>query len=373
METIILTRKELYDLVWSKSITQLAKTYNVSTSFLRKKCVENNVPLPRNGYWSKLKFNKKVVIVELPDPVNYNQIIELNYLGKGKILRVEGNDENRQDEVLRSEELEKLKLNSSLLLVPKQLRNSVPKIKALHKALKDERPSEGWLFNWEERFDIKVSSDGLNRALRILNTLLVLFKELNWQVDTSFETKIVAEGEALPFSFREKRKRTHEIDKYGWSKAKYTPTGVFTITIGKYPSRVFSDGRMPLEQKLGAIVDYIANTARKEKQERLEREERRRKREEEELIKRKAKQRADEEFQNMIILRNRAFLWQEAQNIESYISSLESQPDLSHEQSDYITWAKRKVNWLNPLTDKTDEFLSEEYKIKFLEYLNKRN
>lgn len=371
MESFFLTRKKLYDLVWSKPITQLAKNYNVPESTLRKSCLENDIPLPVNGYWSKLRFNKTVVIEELPVPGNYNQEIELNYQGRNKVLKVADDEVEDHIEVQISEEFEKLKLNSSLLLVPKQLRNSVPKIKALHKALKDERPSEGWLFNWEERFDIKVSPTGLNRALRILNTLLILFKELNWQVDTSFETKIVAEGEALPFSFREKRKRTHEIDKRGWSQAKYTPTGVFTIAIGKYPSRVFSDGRIPLEKRLGAIVDYIANTARKEKQERLEREERRRKREEEELIRRKAKQRADEEFQNIIILRNRAFLWQEAQNIESYISCLESQPDLSHEQSNYITWAKRKVNWLNPLADQSDNILSEEYKVKLLDYLNK--
>ncbi|BAX82425.1 hypothetical protein [Labilibaculum antarcticum] len=36
-------------------------------------------------------------------------------------------------------------------------------------------------------------------------------------------------------------------------------------------------------------------------------------------------------------------------------------------------WSKQKVNWLDPLKDQSDDFLSEEYKVKFFQYLNKGN
>jgi len=66
METIELTRKELYDLVWQESLTALSKKYALTYDGLRKICKNNNIPTPQNGYWSKLKFNKPVVIEKLP-------------------------------------------------------------------------------------------------------------------------------------------------------------------------------------------------------------------------------------------------------------------------------------------------------------------
>ena len=61
-----LTRNELYDLVWSKPLTTLAKEYAYSDNGLRKICIKHNIPLPKSGYWSKIKFNKKVKKEKLP-------------------------------------------------------------------------------------------------------------------------------------------------------------------------------------------------------------------------------------------------------------------------------------------------------------------
>jgi len=61
MEKTALTRKELYDLVWSQPIGKLAKKYKVEPQRLKEICTENKIPLPNRGYWSKVRFNKKVV------------------------------------------------------------------------------------------------------------------------------------------------------------------------------------------------------------------------------------------------------------------------------------------------------------------------
>lgn len=55
-----LTRKELYNLVWSKPLTHIAKEYGFSDNGIRKICIKNNIPLPKAGYWAKIKRNKKV-------------------------------------------------------------------------------------------------------------------------------------------------------------------------------------------------------------------------------------------------------------------------------------------------------------------------
>lgn len=59
MNNKIFIRKQLYDLVWSKPLTQLAKEYAISDTGLRKICKKHNIPLPKLGYWQKIQHGKK--------------------------------------------------------------------------------------------------------------------------------------------------------------------------------------------------------------------------------------------------------------------------------------------------------------------------
>lgn len=55
-----LTRKELYDLVWSKPIMKLAEDFGISDRGLGKICARYRVPVPPRGYWAKVAAGKKV-------------------------------------------------------------------------------------------------------------------------------------------------------------------------------------------------------------------------------------------------------------------------------------------------------------------------
>src|SRR4051812_46133130 len=66
MEKSVLSRQELYDLVWSESILSASMRYKISASALRKICTEMDVPIPKAGHWQKLKFGKSVKIEALP-------------------------------------------------------------------------------------------------------------------------------------------------------------------------------------------------------------------------------------------------------------------------------------------------------------------
>ena len=59
METIELTRKELYDIVWSTTLSKLTEQYAYTNDGIKKICKQFEVPMPDGSYWSKLKFNKK--------------------------------------------------------------------------------------------------------------------------------------------------------------------------------------------------------------------------------------------------------------------------------------------------------------------------
>ena len=59
-------REELYNMVWSKPVTQVAKELNISDIAVRKRCIRLNVPMPERGYWSKRYNSKETEIPVLP-------------------------------------------------------------------------------------------------------------------------------------------------------------------------------------------------------------------------------------------------------------------------------------------------------------------
>jgi hypothetical protein len=67
MGSIAFTRKSFYELVWSKSISVISKNYRISTSDVRKICKHHNIPLPLNGHWQKIKYNKAIILIDLPE------------------------------------------------------------------------------------------------------------------------------------------------------------------------------------------------------------------------------------------------------------------------------------------------------------------
>ena len=57
--TLKLTRKELYDLIWDKPRTEIAKDLQISDVRLGKLCREMNVPAPPRGYWANLAGKRR--------------------------------------------------------------------------------------------------------------------------------------------------------------------------------------------------------------------------------------------------------------------------------------------------------------------------
>ena len=53
------SRVELYELVWVKPMTHLAKELGLSDVGLRKICVKFGISLPPRGHWSRLQFGKQ--------------------------------------------------------------------------------------------------------------------------------------------------------------------------------------------------------------------------------------------------------------------------------------------------------------------------
>jgi AcrR family transcriptional regulator len=65
-QTSTLSRKQLYQRVWSESISVVAKDMGLSNNALAKICNRLLVPYPTRGYWNKVNAGKRVARTPLP-------------------------------------------------------------------------------------------------------------------------------------------------------------------------------------------------------------------------------------------------------------------------------------------------------------------
>ncbi|SHI99440.1 hypothetical protein SAMN02745165_01358 [Malonomonas rubra DSM 5091] len=61
---IILSRKELHQLVWSMPMKDLAPDFGMTDSGLRKKCRKYDIPIPHQGYWLRKNKGKPAKLTE---------------------------------------------------------------------------------------------------------------------------------------------------------------------------------------------------------------------------------------------------------------------------------------------------------------------
>lgn len=69
-----ISREELYRLVWSKPMTQVAEQFEVSGSYMARVCTNLNVPRPPRGYWAKLAVGKAPPQISLPEALPGDQL-----------------------------------------------------------------------------------------------------------------------------------------------------------------------------------------------------------------------------------------------------------------------------------------------------------
>jgi hypothetical protein len=67
MEADVISREELYELVWSVPMVKVAEKFKVSGSYMARVCANLNVPRPERGYWAKLAVGKAPDKPSLPE------------------------------------------------------------------------------------------------------------------------------------------------------------------------------------------------------------------------------------------------------------------------------------------------------------------
>lgn len=361
MKTIAVSREELYDLVWSKTLSKLTEEYAYTNEGIKKICKEFDVPMPENGYWSKLKFDSNIQKTKLNPVFNKEDKIQLT-------IREQGNLENVDQTPLtrRTKEIESNK--KAPLIVPEKLINPdilIQNTKKRHESKNDKG------FNRDSIIDtvsIYVQEENYSRALRIMDTFIKLlrFRGHSFSRDRNNRGPRINVKEVLfYFEIREKNKRIPGTKLYDSST--YVPTGILIIKIGEsYKAMEWSDGATKLEKQLAKIVAKIELEAQKELEWREQCRINQIKREEEQKIRKEYEARKELEFDKTKELFKAAEYHNKAKMIREYIDSIQIQAtnkqNLTSELEEWLKWAKDKVDWFDPLVNKEDNLLTEKDK-----------
>jgi hypothetical protein len=216
-EKITLTRKALYDLVWSKPTKDVAHDLQMSDVALSKWCRKMDVPKPGVGYWQKLEAGKRVHRAKLKDPEAEDALeIWLTRYEPGEVP-----PQTPQREIPAYEAAEALPGNRIVVPeeAPAHLHPLVAKVKRTLKAnLWEHR--YGWLTPSERPcLDVRVSAGTLDRALRIMDALLKALEQRGLEpaiIGEKYSERSVVRigGHAVGFDMFESPCKGEKLDDY---------------------------------------------------------------------------------------------------------------------------------------------------------------
>lgn len=349
------TRKEFYDLVWSKSLTQLSKEYNISDNGLRHVCEKNNIPTPKMGHWQKVQYGKKLQIIPLPKVEEPNNIeIELG---------------DKEEHVLSKQSRISKEIEAQfpdLIEVSSELINPCKLVREAQKDLRTKK-SISWRGHKECMntsfgiLSISVEKSNLQRMLCFVDAFIkLLMKRGHEIINEGHATLIIVDGERYKIRFREKHTREQFIDDRSWSYSELIPNGKLSLKYDDLYDKEWSDKATPLESHLTNIIAFfeIKAVEDKEKRERwrIEKIEDERKR----LLEQKLRAEKEWEETKVQMLLEDSKTWKKAFDLRAFIHDVESKSsNPTEEVKDWLAWAKEKLDKLDPISNGIESLINK--------------
>lgn len=202
-----MNRIELYNLVWAKPVTHVAKQFGLSDVAIHKLCKKHGIPTPPLGYWAKVKYGKKVSQPKLP-PVNQGQsdLIDLRVYEKPisppEVL-----------EAIQAAKHETQQL-SDQIQVPAQRPTSLHALAAAtEKVLRKVKPDdEGFVTaGGPGKVDVKIAPASIDRAILLIHALLNVAMEGGYQLSTEGGVRVVVDEQALAVRIYETKNKVAHI------------------------------------------------------------------------------------------------------------------------------------------------------------------
>ncbi len=352
------TRHELYDLVWSKPMTTLAKEFNLSDNGLRKICMKNDIPLPNMGYWAKAKYGKVITRISLSKHIDDNEkLIEINV--------IDGNIKTLKNRTYFLSQITNNKVLS--LKVAKRLSNPNKLIIEAQSHLKLDKkswnnPASEITFTQKGFLDLVVAPKNLSRALCIYDCVIKNLDILNYKIKLDSKGTYITsmDNHEIGFSFREKYRIVESTDNHGWRNRDLIPSGILSIKLDGFGTSEFKDfEKKSLEEQLPKILATIESRINEIRDFREKQAEKEKEKARIEEIARKIQQRKDDELNKFRHFFNSAQRWKKYIVLKEYYDMVCSEYEKGNEikDNDWILWAKEKLDWYNPLLDNKDSIL----------------
>jgi hypothetical protein len=358
MEYITFTREELYKLVWSESLLALSKRYHISDVGLRKICIRMNIPIPQIGYWQKIQQGKPVEMRKLPAEKTVVSPVHL-------YLRNDDDMDFRAYAFVKKSLIKEISSDPRLpLTVPKKVTRFdklvVEAGKNLKKVKIDGHIWDGLVHSEWGYLNIKVSPANIKRALRFMNAIIKLLKARGHNVSVSGSYTFALIGdEKIEVSLKEKMKMIEPDKRRGWEK--YVPSGVLSFRIEGKHFKEWQDDKEPIENKLAVILAKLETEARRIKAERLYHNEQHREWEEKVRLEKERTDRIEKEKSDFKKLIDQARRLQLSAFLREYIDVVEKNArdngTMNDELQNWLSWARGKADWYDPLVNKEDEIL----------------
>ena len=176
-----LTRKELYDLVWSTPVTKLLAEFDISNNTFKKLCEKYKIPLPEAGFWMKKEYGKPVNVIPFIESNDINDLIVLeNIYSSNKV------EENQLKPNIHLIKKQIEKEMAPYLIVPKTVTKWHPLIEDFNRKYaqaKVESKRIGYNVPPNDCLNIYVKDVHLKRSLLIFDTLIKLLEARKIKVD----------------------------------------------------------------------------------------------------------------------------------------------------------------------------------------------
>jgi len=297
-----LSRRQLYDLVWSKPILSLAKEYGFSDVGFSKICRRHNIPLPPRGYWAKISAGLQVAKPALPNPHREEPV----YIPPRKSITDEESLEKKKTLAQEKSEVEKIGVISvpSQITSPHKITQNTQQyfekiIKKIDQAQKSNSLPRDYysVINSIYRgrvqckqtgcFNVAVSEGLVERALIFLDTLVKELEKYGFKIqsakskETQGPVSAVKDNEVITFLISEgykyqvveDSKKMTELDRLLYPDKKPVATGKLTFSVyapESHLGRNWTDGKRLIELELPAIINEFVNLVPRQKQVRID-------------------------------------------------------------------------------------------------------
>lgn len=388
---ISISRKDLYDKLWSIGITKTAKDLNASYNKLKEACVNNDIPLPTASYWSKLHMgNEKPIQTPLPSSEN-NRIVSIVKAKKHrvttmpeKIITTDGNKGANEISKVNAKTLptEKKELHYFSYLESEQknltdIYNSLKINKNLstkpHKEIiKYRRKTKTYR---EDRLRIKSASGEIfPEVLPFIDSLFKALEKAGAKIICKFdETEVIFKTYTFTLNFKLPCKKINlspEDKNYStYHTFEYETKGTINVEVGykaywyrwSRNEKVINQTKtMSVEDLLRKVFIYIFSLPQiidEEEKAHIIAEEKRLKEEEERIL---LRERQENEYKRTQDLLNDSMNYFYSNIIREYISS-----ELDKSTEEY-QWAMNKANWIQDSSNHPDDLLTENEKKELL-------